>query len=299
MQSLIDKLNNRFERAKHKISEQFIFDLCDYLDLFFIEPSLKEIMEYQKTLPQGHYQSIRKEYNKLITEVYEPVQKNPEKEAVKKLFPSFYHRHEEDRERFFLIFNPFTWRAGWLRLVYTNNLVELHKRILISLENKSVIKSDSNSNVEIIATPTQPSKLRTSLGLAPETKWSDITIKFNNAYDIEVVHKSKSYQSNHEELGFKDNRKDNEPKQSWQFLQILSMNSGTYPMQEYMGKTRTAKEKDKQFLASNFKDIFGIDDDPFEPFNSSLNDYYKIKVNLIPEKDFRPDFRDRDIFTDE
>jgi hypothetical protein len=296
MDELINKLNNRFDDVLSKVSDEFIFELCDYLDLYQTEGALKQIMAHQQTLDIDHYQCIWRPYQQLMTEIYLPIKENPSTEAVKKLFKSFFDREESEVRNIDILANPLGWKAWWQRQRFVNRLDRVHKRTIKTLEDMPKPKATTST------TAIQPSKLQTALGITSISRWKDITWKFCNSYDVQVSYNGKQYKTDKDELGFGDGRIKTEakpPKKSWVFLQNLSINKGAFLMEEYVtSHDRDILRKSKQYITSQFKKIFGINNDPFEQYYEEKQSY-QIKISMIPEKDFRPDFRDRNIFTDD
>ncbi len=131
------------------------------------------------------------------------------------------------------------------------------------------------------------------------TRWEDITLKFKNKFDVEVIIKGKKHESDYEKMGFADKRvKKTEEKtkanDAWDFLFLLSTLKGIFPIDSLTGKEKGKKLKQKQTLSKSLIALFPtIKDDPVEYNDMERN--YKIKIKLIPEKTFRDDFRDRDI----
>jgi hypothetical protein len=290
MDDLIAELNTRYEYATSRGDEHFIYGICNYLDLFS-HPEIRAVLEKQKNVPSEHYHHFLSQYQKLVAEVYEPVRNNPS--SVPRKFYSFFHQAQSAPLIFYMV-NVLGWKAMlWDRPTYKERLKGVHEHVVLALKNKLLL--------EVPTTAIQPSKflkLRSALNVIPTTKWQNITLKFSNEYDVEIFHGSKSYKSNHEELGFQDKRGEAKPKLSWNFLKVLSINKGEYPMQQFIGNERVNKSKEKQALAAQLRTIFGIEDEPFELFFPTSTSY-KIKLNLTPEQTFRPDFRDRDIFSDD
>jgi len=139
--------------------------------------------------------------------------------------------------------------------------------------------------------------------ITKETQWKDITIKFKNDFDVDVIIGKKTYPSNYETMKFADKRvkKTNEKAKandSWQFLFLLSTVKGIFPIDKLTGKDKKQRIKNKQILTKSLKALFPtIDDDPFYEYND-IEKVYKIKINLIPVETFRDDFRDRNIRDD-
>lgn len=133
-----------------------------------------------------------------------------------------------------------------------------------------------------------------------ETKWEDITIKFINISDIEISIGKTKHITNYAEIGFSDQRVPNQhdntsQKQSWKFLILLATGMGSLDFGKLTAEEKTKCKKQKQELSNILKSYFSLPDDPFEKYDKDKA-IFKIKINLIPDKDFREDFRDRKIY---
>ena len=150
------------------------------------------------------------------------------------------------------------------------------------------------------------------VGVYPNAKWQDITIKFKNGHDVDITIKDKTTRSDYRKVGFEDKRT-RKPNKQWGLLIELSKNKGelswqSYPAdkninarknEEFFGvssqeegggkinkgfsyiKAPDEKRKTKQLLAKGLKTYFNINEDPF--FSYQKEGSYKIKINLIPE----------------
>lgn len=131
-------------------------------------------------------------------------------------------------------------------------------------------------------------------------RWKDVTITFKNDYDVKITIKNQPYNSDYRMLGFADTRVRPEDmttraKKSWGFLQILSQEKGTFPINTVSEKKKRAMyKKYKQELVAILKSAFGTSEDPFEKYDREEG-IYKTKFHIVPEPLFREDYRDRDI----
>lgn len=132
------------------------------------------------------------------------------------------------------------------------------------------------------------------------TRWEDITIKFRNDYDVDVIIGKNTYPSNYEKMEFADKRikkKDEKAKanDSWELLRLFSTQKGTFPLNKLTGEEKEKRKKQKQALSKTLKELFPtIENDPFYEYDD-IEGVYKIKIKLIPIETFREDFRDKDI----
>ena len=128
----------------------------------------------------------------------------------------------------------------------------------------------------------------------------NITFKFKNDFDVDVIIGKDIYSSDYKKMGFADKRvKKSEEKtkanDAWVLLVLLSASGGIFPIDSLTGKAKKQKIKQKQLLSKDLRAIFPtIKDDPFYKYDDRDKNY-KIKMKLIPEKTFRDDFRDKDI----
>ena len=127
------------------------------------------------------------------------------------------------------------------------------------------------------------------------SKWEDITIKFKNEYDVEIQVRDKVYPSNYEDMGFADDRKNQEKLtkavESWKLLHLFAINEGVFPLNSLLPKDREQRTKQKQGIKKKLKEKFPtVAGTPIEDLNE--REEYTININLIPETEFRDDFED-------
>ena len=280
MDDLIRELNRRHKIALTKMGYDFIFAICDYLDLLVLNSSIQQLLqEEQQNLHNPN--NISKSYKYLHTNVYEPLRNKSE--TFKEAFSHFQWLTEEDKKTNSLLdlielhISP-AGKAFRQRKKYIKHLDAIHPRILVLLKNKQFI----GANEIVDSTPTEFIKLRNSLGVTPDSKWSDITIRFKNFDDIEISHKNKSIDSDAEQLKFIDARS-GKPKQSWTMLKTLALSNGVFPLH----KLPTQKDRDKwvstkKTLSDQLQKIFGISEYPFYAFDKD-SDSYKVRFKIIPE----------------
>ena len=119
----------------------------------------------------------------------------------------------------------------------------------------------------------------------PGTKWDDITIQFLNGQEVILKVKDLTFQTNHEEMGFEDERQ-KKPNRQWDLLQLLATKGGeiSYANNNNLNLKEVDKiKKKKQLLSDCLKAYFQIDEDPFHPYKTE--GAYKIKIKLIAELD--------------
>lgn len=166
-------------------------------------------------------------------------------------------------------------------------ITNLNKEII---ENK-FIKTD---NEEI----KPPSEIITELGITENTQWEDIEIRFKNNYDVKITTNNKSFDSDYEKMGFADKRKnkDTKAKESWNLLLLFSVNNNIFPFSDLNIIKKVKQKKQKQELNKLLKAYFGIADDPI--VHNKITKNYEMKIKLIPIEDFRQQWADRNIKTE-
>lgn len=176
--------------------------------------------------------------------------------------------------------------------VTLNNFEKEYKSFLITTQkelSENNVRDDSKKDKFVI-----PIKPKETIG------WDRISIKFKNKSDFEIKAGNKKYNYTYEMMGFSDKRiKDNKSKiktnGAREFLDLLAIGGGKFLIGSLFGKDKTKRMKQKQFLTKILKNLFPtVSGDPFEDYNDKEN-VYKIKIHLIPMKEFRKDFRDKDI----
>lgn len=160
-----------------------------------------------------------------------------------------------------------------------------------------------NSPIEIAALagnkPTRPPATVTKA----KPRWEDITIKFKNGNDVDIILSNSVCPSDYRQMGF-ENKKTRRPNSQWEYLIRLAERadansrkkaSSSRLSQDYADNTDNETQhnpgysikrvpdknkKRKQLLAQQLKLYFQIHDDPFLPYDEAQD--YKIRINLIP-----------------
>lgn len=121
-----------------------------------------------------------------------------------------------------------------------------------------------------------------SASLPPKTKWQDIILKFKDKYNVVPIIGDRKYESiSFAQMGFLDMRSPEKlrAKDSWaKLLKYLATNDGSYDVTSDRGTSKDDFKKQKQEIRSNFREVFGIEEDPFYKFDGIT---YKIKVKLV------------------
>lgn len=121
---------------------------------------------------------------------------------------------------------------------------------------------------------------KTPISLPPQTRWEEITIKFINGCDVHIfLGKKLIIKSDYKEMGFEDKKRKTFNRQ-WELLNLLAQTNGEICAGDK--KTLDNGKKRKQYLADQLRLCFGIESDPFYSYRKEKG--YKIKINLIPEK---------------
>jgi hypothetical protein len=168
--------------------------------------------------------------------------------------------------------------GNFFELILSDKFDEIYRRLSHTLEVGDNKKSE---------------KIKIPVG----TTWKKITLRFKNKYDVEIIINEKSILSNYEKMGFADERikkpeETTRAKSNWDFLWTLSINGGAFPLGNLPKVKREIYKKQKQGLAKILKERFEIDDDPFEKYDKRA-DEFRIKINLIPEPEFREQYVDK------
>lgn len=117
------------------------------------------------------------------------------------------------------------------------------------------------------------------------TKWESITIKFIDDDTVQMLSQGKTHTAHYKEMGLEG--KGGKPSVLWVFLRVLAMYSGEIKSNEEQADDKYKKQK--QSLSDALEIYFGIDFDPFYPYQmkGKTNRAYRVKFTLIPpEKGF-------------
>ena len=112
------------------------------------------------------------------------------------------------------------------------------------------------------------------------TKWENITIKFIDDDRVHILVQGKSHTAHYSEMGLEG--KGGKPSVLWIFLRVLAMYVGEIKATD--PKAVDAYKKQKQSLSDALEAYFGIDFDPFYPFQmkGKTNKTYRVKFTLLP-----------------
>jgi len=132
--------------------------------------------------------------------------------------------------------------------------------------------------------------------LPANAKWQDLTFSFINNEDVEVKYGDTSIgKYSHEDLGFAQaNTEWKKPDRRWALLQMMSALLGREPkipatkqhlMNVCVGVSSNVVEKRKSDLSIGLRQVFGINEEPFERYTHETG--YQPKFALLPEKELR------------
>ncbi len=168
---------------------------------------------------------------------------------------------------------------------------ELAEEEIVEAKPKAVAKPKTKKDVLF-------SKPKVTLPVG--TTWADITVAFKNEHDIDVSYKDTHLDTySYEELNFgKANTSWNKPNKLWALLRVLAVGEEyktpqtiVFTKEHLMSicevKTGNGVEKQKSDLAKNLRSVFGIQEEPFEPYSPELG--YRPKFRLRPEPAMRGD----------
>lgn len=116
--------------------------------------------------------------------------------------------------------------------------------------------------------------------LSEDFQWENITIKFRDRQNVQIVAGDYIYVANYKEMGFEDARK-LIPNQQWILLEELSKLKGRISWKDNIANNLIKKKK--QLLINALKKYFGINQDPFYPYKNERA--YQLKFNIIPENE--------------
>ena len=185
------------------------------------------------------------------------------------------------------------------KIEYQGFINKLYKKIIPFLKED---KHEDNIQEEI-KVPVQSEKkllnseVREALKLQEDVRWEDIELIFENEFIVELRANARKYESNYEEMGFADNRKNSEDeakyKSGWSQLIIFSVCNNIFDYKNLTIQEKSKFKKKKQQLSKLLKKYFQIDDDPII-YNKEAGTY-RMRMKLVPEKVFQEQWEDRNI----
>jgi hypothetical protein len=111
------------------------------------------------------------------------------------------------------------------------------------------------------------------------TQWHQITMKFLNDEIVFIIVREFKRQANYVEMGFADKRgKKHLPNKQWELLRLFAKKSDVMNLTDK--EFDFANKKRKQMLAETLQAYFGLEDDPFYPYENE--DAYRIRMTLYP-----------------
>jgi hypothetical protein len=153
-------------------------------------------------------------------------------------------------------------------------------------------------NIESEIRDESPKEIQsTKKGLCPirtnkETRWEQVRIIFTNEYDVVIkVQRDATYNYDYKKMGFADLRQDNEQNtkavKSWDFLRMLTLCEGEFPLDKLTSTERQVAEANKKDLQKKLRLLFpDILSFPFEKYDD-VRQVYKIKTKLEPDRETR------------
>jgi hypothetical protein len=121
-----------------------------------------------------------------------------------------------------------------------------------------------------------------SLPIPPSTTWADVSIRFLSDFRIQITALKWSEPLNFAEAGFEDARNE-VPNLAWKVLRDLAIKSGELQRPTGPGAERkrlVRLEKSVEAIRKRFKQLFGIDDDPFFPYREVKCYRTKFKISF-------------------
>ena len=125
-------------------------------------------------------------------------------------------------------------------------------------------------------------------------EWKDISLKLvSNSELIIKVKDEKAKRFNYSELGLNNIRNGNKPIRIWGTIKIISVLDGQISYDELRfkshseldGKNRKYIEKSVSELRKFLKNLTGINDDPFNPFNKKIG--YQTKFRIRDDRPYQ------------
>lgn len=118
------------------------------------------------------------------------------------------------------------------------------------------------------------------------THWNNIVMKFLDDEKVEIWVKKQKHITDYKEMGMVGKGKIPEPSEQWYFLKVLAKCNSEITIKD--NEVKDKYKKQKQSLTETLRNYFGIDYDPFYPYQSCPEkggNSYKIKLLLIPPPD--------------
>ena len=135
-----------------------------------------------------------------------------------------------------------------------------------------------------------------AIHLPPKTRWQDIFLTLYDNFEIGAKIGDQTFYSDFEKFGLIDIRRNGkqELKKCWYLLLYLGTGQGVFAVGKLKAHERLQYQQRKKELTKTFKNFFPTikDADPFEKWDKEKQEY-KIKVHIIPPRDFRDDYLDR------
>ena len=125
-------------------------------------------------------------------------------------------------------------------------------------------------------------------------EWKDISLKLVSNSELLIKLKDeKAKRFNYSELGLNDKRKGDMPNRIWGIIQVFAKYKGQIHYDELRfkshseldGKNRKYIEKSVSELRIFLKNLTGINDDPFNPFNKKIG--YQTKFRIRDDRPYQ------------
>jgi len=116
------------------------------------------------------------------------------------------------------------------------------------------------------------------------TKWENIIFQFLDEENVFIKVRQYKYYTNYKEMRLVGRGKSPKPSELWAFLKVLATKNGEIAIKDPEAKTKYKKQK--ELLSKSLQFYFGIDLDPFYPYEAyppyKHQESYKIRMKLIP-----------------
>lgn len=147
-----------------------------------------------------------------------------------------------------------------------------------NIQNTQIPRSAPNQTSAHIDTKEQT---KTPQGIAPNLKWEQIEIKFNNGNDVTISYGDKQLQSNYVTMDFEDAKK-RMPNMQWKILQHMAKHERYISFENSKSITNDLKSQKKE-MSQKLQKYFGIKGDPFVYIKSEVGSGYMAIFDLRPD----------------
>lgn len=216
-----------------------------------------------------------------IPESYYQMVLSPRIDEIDKILNELFAKSREEEEEFRHIFSE---RLEDVKSKFKVCLYVSPDKYELVEKFRKFVESAKRADIDIMGrfpTPLSPAKEIYPIKLPPETRWEDITIRFQDGENVRIKAKNFRTKITYKDMGFADTRSNLKPNQQWLFLYYLAMHHGRLP---HGDPAWDAGPKTKKYLLSKtLKEYFQIQEDPFYLYERVGT--YQTKFSLFPESE--------------